>query len=50
MYYGGGIVGYDKDGDPILLDPAGHRDWKGIIDCYFIIPCSLLIRLGLSPT
>ena len=29
MYYGGGVCGYDKDGDPILLDPAGHRDWKG---------------------
>ncbi|XP_072034161.1 SEC14-like protein 4 [Amphiura filiformis] len=31
MYYGGGIVGYDKDGDPVLLDPAGHRDWKGLL-------------------
>lgn len=31
MYYGGGIAGYDKVGDPILLDTAGHRDWKGLL-------------------
>ena len=30
-HWGGGIVGDDNEGRPVLLDPSGKRDIKGII-------------------
>jgi hypothetical protein len=28
-YYTGGLVGYDKEGSPLWIDPFGHIDLKG---------------------
>ncbi|XP_070539154.1 SEC14-like protein 2 [Ptychodera flava] len=32
-YFPGGLVGQDKDGSPVLIDPMGNIDAKGLLRC-----------------